>query len=36
MAVETLIFGNRKDLDLPSYIEAHLDILINGLAVSRG
>jgi AcrR family transcriptional regulator len=36
MAVETLIFGNRKDLDLPSYIEAHLDIVINGLAVSRG
>lgn len=33
MAVETLIFSNRRDLDLPGYIEAHLDIVVNGLAV---
>lgn len=35
MAVETLIFGDRRDLDLSGYIEAHLDIVINGLAVSK-
>lgn len=35
MMVETLIFGYRHDDDLPSYIEAHLDLIINGLAVDR-
>ncbi|MDW5315878.1 TetR/AcrR family transcriptional regulator [Rhizobium sp. PL01] len=35
MAVETLIFSNRRDLDLPGYIEAHLDIIVNGLAVAQ-
>lgn len=31
MTVETLIFENRRDFDLPGYIEAHLDLVINGL-----
>lgn len=35
MMVETLIFGHRRDDDLPSYIKAHLDLVMNGLAVAR-
>ena len=32
MMVETLIFGRRLDDDLPSYIRAHLDLVMNGIA----
>ncbi len=32
MMVETLIFGRRRDDDLPSYIRAHLDLVMNGIA----
>lgn len=33
--IEMLIFGHRSDDDLPSYIKAHLDLVMNGLAVVR-
>ncbi|MCX5515077.1 TetR/AcrR family transcriptional regulator [Kaistia algarum] len=35
MMVETLIFGGRRDVDLPSYIRAHLDLVMNGVAIVR-
>lgn len=34
--IEMLIFGHQGDNDLPSYIKAHLDLVMNGLAVERG
>lgn len=33
MTIETLIFESRRDLDLPGYIDAHLDLVLNGLAL---
>ena len=33
--IEMLIFGHKRDDDLPSYIKAHLDLVMNGLAVER-
>lgn len=33
--IESLIFGHRSDDDLPSYIRAHIDLVMNGLAVVR-
>ncbi|MHB0953780.1 MAG: TetR/AcrR family transcriptional regulator [Allorhizobium sp.] len=35
MMIEKLIFGHQRDDDLPSYIRAHLDLVMNGLAVAR-
>jgi AcrR family transcriptional regulator len=32
MMVETLIFDNRRDLDLSGYIDAHLDLVARGLS----
>jgi AcrR family transcriptional regulator len=34
MMIETLIFGHRRD-HLPSYIMAHLDLVMNGVATAR-
>lgn len=35
MMVETLIFGEGRNVEPPSYIAAHLDLVMNGLAASR-
>ncbi|MCM2474658.1 TetR/AcrR family transcriptional regulator [Rhizobium sp. CG5] len=35
MTIEVLLFGKRRDPDLPSYVRAHLDLVMNGLAVDR-
>ncbi|NKN35929.1 TetR/AcrR family transcriptional regulator [Agrobacterium sp. a22-2] len=35
MMVERLLLVRRRDHDLPSYIKAHLDLVMNGLAVDR-
>jgi len=33
--VETLIFGQPRADDVPAYIRAHVDLVLNGLAVTR-
>jgi AcrR family transcriptional regulator len=33
--VETLIFGRPRADDIPAYIRAHVDLVLNGLAVTR-
>ncbi len=35
MAVETLIHGDRRELDIPSFMEAHLDLVMGSLLVSN-
>lgn len=35
MTIEVLLFGRRRNPDLPSYIQAHLDLVMHGLAVDR-
>lgn len=34
MGVETLIHAGRRDLELPAYIDAHLDLVLGGLLVA--
>ncbi len=35
LMVETLIFGGNQKEDVPAYIRAHLDLVMNGIAVTR-
>lgn len=34
LIVDTLVLGDNRDLDIPLYIEAHLDLVLHGLALS--
>lgn len=35
LMIETLIFGKPRSADVPAYIRAHIDLVLNGLAVAR-
>ncbi|MCX5514420.1 TetR/AcrR family transcriptional regulator [Kaistia algarum] len=35
LMVETLIFGHHRDGDVPRYIRAHIDLVMNGLVATR-
>lgn len=36
MMIDTLIFGRHRYEDLPSFIEGHIDLVMNGIATARG